>query len=266
MIYTVVTSNMKKLTAQKINLQTIKSEMEKTIRKHLNGLDSYNQSDHQKQLEICQLGKLLVTYFPEFTIEEIREKPDFIVSDGKKRIAIEHQTILDPETKSYQGFYENIFHIAERDLQNESSLPNFLANCYLKDNLSFKNSDKKMLIQLIKDIITEYVLNDNLLENPLIKEILKMPHSKKNLNANFGAYMVKDLDSETLIDFITKKEAKVKSYRQNTGIEQWLLLVTGGAAEYSFDIEKPIESLDIKSGFDKIYLMADFDNELYEIK
>ncbi len=257
---------MKKLTAPKLNLRTIEFEMEKRIRKHLNGLDSYNQSDYQKQLEICQLGKLLVTYFPEFSIEEVREKPDFIISDGKKRIAIEHQTILDPVTKSYQGFYENIFHIAERDLRNESSIPTFLANCYLRDNLSFKNSDKKMLIQLVKDTVTEYVLNDNLVENPLISEIFKMPHSKKNLNANFGAYMVRDLDTETLIEFIIKKEDKVKSYRQNTGLEQWLLLVTGGAAEYSFDIEKPIERLDINSGFDKIYLMADFDNELYEIK
>lgn len=257
---------MKKFTETRLNLRTIEFEMEKTIRKHLNGLDSYNQSDYQKQLEICQLGKLLVTYFPEFSIEEVREKPDFIISDGKKRIAIEHQTILDPATKSYQGFYENIFHIAERDLRNESSLPNFLANCYLKDNLSFKNSDKKMLIQLIKDIVTEYVLNDTLVENSLISEIFKMPHSKKNLNANFGAFMVTDLDAETLVDFIIKKEDKVKSYKQNTGLEQWLLLVTGGASEYSFDIEKPIENLDINSGFDKIYLMADFDNELYEIK
>ncbi|MCP4552843.1 MAG: hypothetical protein GY834_12560 [Bacteroidetes bacterium] len=257
---------MKKVTVPKHNLQTIKFKMEKTIRKHLNGLDSYNQSDYQKQLEICQLGKLLVTYFPDFLIEEVREKPDFIISDGKKRIAIEHQTILDPVTKSYQGFYENIFHIAERDLRDESTLPNFLANCYLKDNLSFTNSDKKMLIQLVKDTVTEYVLNDNLVENLLISEIVKIPHSKKNLNANFGAYMVKDLDAETLIDFIAKKEDKVKSYRQNTRLEQWLLLVTGGAAEYSFDIERPIDKLDIKSSFDKIFLMADFDNELYEIK
>ena len=257
---------MKKVTVQKLSLQTIKLKMEKTIRKHLDGLDSYNQSDYQKQLEICQLGKLLVTYFPEFLIEEVREKPDFIISDGEKRIAIEHQTILDPVTKSYQGFYENIFHIAERDLRDESTLPNFLANCYLKDNLPFTNSDKKMLIQLVKDTVTEYVLNDNLVENQLISKIFKMPHSKKSLNTNFGAYMVKDLDAETLINFIAKKEDKVKSYRQNTGLEQWLLLVTGGAAEYSFDIEEPIEKLDIKSSFDKIYLMADFDNELYEIK
>lgn len=257
---------MKKLTRPNINLRTIEFEMEKKIGKHLIGLDSYNQSDYQKQLEICQLGKLLVTYFPEFSIEEVREKPDFIISDGKKRIALEHQTILDPETKSHQGFYENIFHIAERDFLKEGSLPNFLANCYLKDNLQFKNSDKKMLIQLVKDTVTEYVLNNNLVENLLISEIIKIPHSKKNLNANFGAYMVKDLDSEKLIDFIIKKEDKVKSYRQNTGLEQWLLLVSGGAGEYSFDIENPIERLDIKSGFDKIYLMADFDNQLYEIK
>ncbi|MBD3629269.1 hypothetical protein [Cyclobacterium sp.] len=85
---------MKRIIVPKLNQRTIKFEMEKTIRKHLNGLDSYNQSDYQKQLEICQLGKLLVTYLPDFSIEEVREKPDFIISDGKKRVAIEHQCIL----------------------------------------------------------------------------------------------------------------------------------------------------------------------------
>ena len=257
---------MKKVKVQKLSLQTIKLKMEKKIRKYINGLDSYNQSDNQKILELCQLGKLLATYFPKFSIEEVREKPDFIISNGEKRIAIEHQTILDPVTKSYQGFYENIFNLAERDLREENTLPNFLANCYLKNNLSFNNSDKNMLIQLVKEIVTEYVLNDNLVENLLISNIFKMSHSKKNLNANFGAYMVRDLDAETLINFITKKEDKVKSYRQNTGLEQWLLLVTGGAAEYSYDIEEPIETLDIKSSFDKIFLMSDCDNDLYEIK
>lgn len=240
--------------------------MERTVRKHLIGLDGYNQSDHQKQLEICQLGKALVTYFPEFSIKEVREKPDFIISDGKKAIGVEHQTILDEKTKKKRGFYENIFRIAERDLKKESLLPNFLANCYLKNNLVFKSSNKNTLIQLVKDIVTNFVLNDLFEENPLIRKIVKMPHSKKNINVNFGAYIVKNLNAETLIDFIIKKEGKVESYRKNTGLEQWLFLVTGGAEEYSFEIEKPMENLEINSSFDKIFLMADFDNELYELK
>ncbi|MBK6263531.1 hypothetical protein JKA74_00675 [Marivirga sp. S37H4] len=257
---------MKKLNLPDLNLEIIRQEMERTIRKHMKNLDSYNQSDHQKQLEICQLGKILVTYFPKYSIEEVRERPDFIISDGIKRIGIEHQTVLDVKTKKKQGFYENIFNIAERDLQGDSLLPNFLANCYLKNNLSFKSSDKTALIQLVKEIVTEFILSDNFLENPLIRRIRKMPHSQKSLSVNFGGYWVKSLDSETLRDFIVKKEGKVESYRKNTGLEQWLLLVTGGTAEYSFDIKKPVGNLDFKSSFDKIFLMADFDNELYELK
>jgi len=257
---------MKKLINPNLSLQTIRTRMEKTVSEHLTDLDNYGHSDRQKATEICQLGKLLVSYFPEFSIEEVREEPDFIISDGKERIAVEHQTVLDESTKSRQGFYENIFLIAERDLRRESSLPNFLADCYLKADLAFKSSDKNKLIRLVKDIVTEFVINSNLPVNPLIQEITLMSHSTRSLKVNFGAYMVKDLNSAALIDSLNKKENKIESYRQNTGLKQWLLLVTSSAEEYSFDIEQPIQNLEINSKFDKVYLMTDHENGLYELK
>jgi hypothetical protein len=192
---------MRKLTSPNLSFETIRQEMEKTVRIHLEDLDSYNHSEHQKQLEICQLGKVLVTYFPKYLLEEVRENPDFIISNGKNRIAIEHQTILDVKTKKIQGYYENIFHVVERDLQNETSFSNFLANCYLKKNLPFKRSDKTGLIQLVKEVINEFVLNNNFIENPIIRRIRKMPHSKKCLSVNFGAYWVKSLDSKILMNY-----------------------------------------------------------------
>lgn len=258
---------MKRIDTLDDDLSSITKKMESSIRNHLKGLDRYNQSDYQKQVEICQLGKLLAAYFPDFWIEEVREQPDFIISDGNKRVALEHQSILDIETKRTHGFFENLFHIAERDLQMDDSLPNFLVNCYLdKKNLSFKNSDKNRLIEIIKSTVTEFVLYGNVQENELIKRAIKMPHSQKNLCVNFGAYMVKDLDKETLTEFIDKKEKKLSSYKQNTDLKQWLLLVVSGVGEYSFDVDKPILGLDIDSGFDKIYLMLDFENILYELK
>ena len=38
------------------------------INHHLTGLDKYNQSDSQKILELCQVGKFLCSYFPEYEI------------------------------------------------------------------------------------------------------------------------------------------------------------------------------------------------------
>ncbi len=259
---------MKKLIAPNPNLSldALKQKIEKAISNSLYNLNSYNSTDRQKQLEICQFGKMLATYFPDFFIDEVREKPDFIISDGKKRIAVEHQTIVNPIIKSKQGFYENIFQLVERDLQTDNSLPNFLAVCYLKSNLKFKNTDKQLISNLIKETVKEFVLNGILVENPLIMKIIKMPNSHKNLHANFGAFMRYKVDAKILKDFILKKENKVQTYRQNTEMEQWLLLVTGGVAEYWYEVEIPIENLDLKSSFDKIFLMSDFDNILYELK
>ena len=114
--------------------------------------------------------------------------------------------------------------------------------------------------------MVEFVSNDNLIENPLIGGILKLPHNKKRLHPKFGAYMEKDLEAKKISEFINKKESKLDSYRQNTNIEQWLLLVTEGHAEYSFNIENPIELINIPSKFDKIYLMDGFNDKLFELK
>ena len=59
------------------------------------GLDRFNQSEKQKILELCQVGKFLCTYFPDFNISESREQPDFIITDGSINIGLEHQSIFD---------------------------------------------------------------------------------------------------------------------------------------------------------------------------
>ena len=257
---------MKQVAFPNLDRKFVKQQIENRIVGHLENLDKYEQSDDQKITEICHLGKLLVNYFPKFHIEEVRESPDFIISNGLKRIGVEHQIIVDEKVKRTQGFYENIFRRAERDLQEEPLLPNFMAICILKKSLSFSNSDKSQLIQTVKEIVVEFVSNDNLIENPLIGGILKLPHNKKRLHPKFGAYMEKDLEAKKISEFINKKESKLDSYRQNTNIEQWLLLVTEGHAEYSFNIENPIELINIPSKFDKIYLMDGFNDKLFELK
>lgn len=107
------------------------------INSHLKGLDRYKKDDKQKILELCQIGKLLGTFFNEYEIINVTEKPDFIISNKKQNIGVEHELILDAKYKAEEGFYENICEKVETNLKNDSTLPNFLVNLYLKDNLSF---------------------------------------------------------------------------------------------------------------------------------
>ena len=92
-----------------------------------------------------------------------------------------------------------------------------------------------------------------------------MKHSQKNVNVNFGAYMQQHITKDLILEYIAKKEKKCSSYRQNTELPQWLVLVIGGTGQSSFEVND-LFSIEIISDFDKIFLYEDFDNNLYELK
>lgn len=229
------------------------------INEHLN-----LNTDKQKTLEICHAGKFLM-FFDNLKIHKVTEKPDFILINGNEKIGLEHQIIVETKSKEKEGFFENIFSQAEIELKDDKKLPNFLASCYIKPYINFKLNEKKYLIKIIKKVIEEYVLYENFIENPIIESISIQPHSQKNIYANMGAWWQKNITLEVLENSIKKKETKISSYKE-TGINiQWLLLVIGGSGDSSFEMDKDLK-LEMKTKFDKIFVLEDLRNMLYELK
>ncbi len=221
-------------------------------------------TDKKKTFEICHAGKFLL-FFENLNIIEVSEKPDFILFNGKEKIGLEHQIIVEPKSKEREGFFENIFAQTETELQQDIELPNFLADCYIKYHATYKLTQKEKLIKIVKTVIKEYVLNDNFIENPIIESISLQPHSQKNIHANMGAWWQKNIPKEILENAINKKNTKVSSYRE-TGIQkQWLLLVIGSSGDSSFEMDKNLK-LEIETKFDKVFVLEDFRNTLYELK
>jgi polyhydroxyalkanoate synthesis regulator phasin len=235
------------------------------INSHLQGLDKSKKDDNQKILELCQIGKLLATYFNDFEITRVTEKPDFIISNGQEHYGLEHELILDTKAKSQEGFYENICKKVEASLENDPSVPNVLVNLYLKDNLCFKINDKNSLIEKLTELVKQFVLTGELEANEIVSHANKMKHSQKSVNANFGAYWQKTITKDLILEYVSKKENKISTYRQKTDLRQWLVLVIGGVGQSSFEVNELL-NFDITSDFDKIFLYEDFDNKLYELK
>ena len=250
---------------QDIDFNETHSRLGLKINSHLNGLDKTKKEDKQKILELCQIGKLLATYFNDFEITRVTEKPDFVISNGQTQFGLEHELILDTKSKSEEGFYENICEKVEGNLTNDPSIPNCLVNLYLKENLSYKINDKNNLIAQLTEIVKQFILTGELCENDIVGDANKMKHSQKSVNANFGAYWQKTITKELILEYIERKEKKLASYRQNTALPQWLVLIIGGIGESSFEINETL-IMDIKTDFDKIFLYEDFGNKLYELK
>lgn len=220
--------------------------------------------DKQKTLEICHTGKFLL-FFDSLKIEQVTEKPDFILFDGKNKIGLEHQIVVETKSKEREGFFENIFELAEIGLKQDKELPNFLASCYIQPYANFKLSEKDYLVETVKKVVKEYVINNNFIENSIIERIFIQPHSQKSIHANMGAWWQKNITLETIENSIKKKESKIKSYKEKGINSQWLLLVIGGSGDSSFEMDEKL-NLEMTTEFDKVFVLEDFRNVLYVLK
>lgn len=242
-----------------------KKTLEGLIDSHLEPLLADSRKNQQKILEISHVGKFLMLFENGYRISRVTEQPDFILTNGNEFVGLEHQIVVDHKSKEREGFFENIFDLAELRLQEDNSLPNFLANCYIIPYANFKLSEKEELIETIVRVIKKYVLTDILDENPIIERISKMPHSSINISENLGAWWQKNLTNELLTKSVKKKEKLISKYKENVGIKQWLLLVIGSNGDSSYVMDGKTK-YKVKSEFDKVFVLDDFYNNLYEIK
>jgi hypothetical protein len=235
------------------------------INNYLAGLNDNKKGDKQKILELCQVGKLICSYFDNYEIVKVSEKPDFLISNGEVIIGLEHQLILDPDSKSKEGFYENIFDKVEHNLSQDETLPNFLVNLTIEKEADLTINNKGEIIAKATDILKHFILTGELKENGFIVSAHKMRHTRKSINANYGAHMQRTIDKELILRFLKKKEDKIESYLKNSVPIQWLVLVIGGLGESSYEVDNEFE-LDLETRFDKVFLYEDFQNRLYELK
>lgn len=254
-----------KLFTHDINFVDLKDKIGQKITQHLVGLDRTKKDDKQKILELCHIGKLLATYYSDFDIIAVREKPDFLISNGQTTIGLEHELILDSKSKEKEGFYENICEKVEARLKEDPDLPNFLVNLYLKENISLRLQDKNAIIEKFSELVKQIVLTGEMQENDFIERAIKMKHSDKSVNPNFGAYWQKSITENLILEFIEKKESKIDVYRQTSVPTQWLVLIIGSNGQSSFEVNT-LFKVDIKTKFDKVFLYEDFGNKLYELK
>lgn len=240
--------------------------MEEKIRPWLNLFEIENHPDiNKKRIELCQIGKLLVTYFNEFSIKELRESPDFVISNGDIEIGLEHQIIVEDSAKEKEGFFETICKHVETEIATKTSLRNFAINLYFKKGVDRKLKNKPEITRILTDVVVEKVNNNQLLPNPFVEAVFLMKHNRISINANFGAYMQKHLEESDIIHAIKKKEKKVDEYRKNTVQNQWLVMVVGQVNESSFEVRTDF-NISNDSKFDRVFVFEDFNNQLFELK
>ncbi|MDV4068905.1 hypothetical protein CMT34_11950 [Elizabethkingia anophelis] len=195
----------------KVENENVRNLLKTKINSHIEKLNDKIISDKQKILEICHIGKMLATFFPDFEIIELREKPDLIISNKKEYYGIEHQIVVDFKEKEREGFYKNICDKAEIIITKDVSIPNFLINIYLKSDCPYVIRNKNQYIHDITELIKYYILKKEIPENDYFEDVsIYFNHDRKAICPNFRGYSQKFINETIINNFIKKKEKKNK--------------------------------------------------------
>lgn len=219
-------------------------------------------NNSQKRNELFQLGKFLYCLKSnEIEIVNVNsESPDFILKVESKLVGLEiieikNERIVKPKTTQ-----ELLDKAKNRFKQLYPDLKLFAMFSFDNEEISFNRKNEANIIEQICEAVHSCYLGKKTYPDFITKiEIL----SFKNLCfSNLWIGYVNELDSDTIMNRVEKKEKLIENYKQNSNTnEQWLLMVIQKGAPNSYDFEF-ITEIDYKSKFDRIYLLEEIEPEL----
>ena len=242
-----------------------------------------NKAKEDKYEEAYDMGKFLISIEGEYILEipeNISAIPDFIVTNGIKRIGIEHTRLINHESKMLVKETQKILKKAEQQLLTDNSELNQLINIsinYSKLNLNGKNiaverfsiQEKNAIAALIATYIKNLLRGDSPVSKPeFIENISVSDRSEHPLNINLNEQYLAKSDFENLFaKTVTAKEEKYHSYINNKSLDElWLLIVASGVSSASsYILEKENTGKKLVSQFDRIILFDNFSHEYFDV-
>ena len=274
MLCLVVVHKLKKPMNFEINREDIKKLMEsaKKERKDLGKIiyPILNKFELEKKeiLEVCQVGKIAHKIDTEIRITDKPKppNPDFIIEYKSALIGLEHTQILTADASRYFKI-KNLLDYAEQIFEKKYPNTNVLATISIQnDELNYKQSEKSVLAEKIADMVQWTRLEMRFEIPEFITGIKTGKHSQISFSYKEKNWQAEYLTKERLEQEVRKKETKISGYKtSDTDLsEYWLVLLIGSLSSVSYELN---ESLDysIKSDFERVYLMADFDAKVIRV-
>ena len=231
-------------------------------------LDNY-ELERKEILEVCQIGKFVQEIDAEIQIVDKPKppSPDFIIRYNNQLIGLEHTQIYSADRSRYLKI-QTLLRSGEEKFKLKYPDENLLASIsFRNDKFDYKQKDKPKLAEKIADYIywtktgTQFKLPD------FLTEITTNRHNQVSFWYDETNWNSEYLTRERLKTEILKKEPKIQEYKngaQNLS-EYWLVLVIGSLSSVSYKINES-ENYRLKSDFDRVYLIADFDAKIISVK
>ena len=231
-------------------------------------LEKYTLS-YNELVEVCQIGKFACKIDSDLSIIEKPKppNPDFLIQHNSKQIGLEHTRIQTENAHNYNKII-TLLNYAETIYRIKYPLEKVHAIIFIEnDTLKYKPHDKKLLAEQIATAVfnvQKQISND---KPSFISSIKTTSHSQVSFSYKEKNWAGPYLTNERLLLDIKKKEEKVRLYQSNnTNIEElWLVLLIGSLNSASYQLNEQ-DNYKADSIFDRVYLMTDFEAEIFRVK
>jgi len=219
-------------------------------------------------LEVCQIGKFVQKIDTEIQIFDKPKppNPDFIIDYNERLIGLEHTQILTEDASRYFKI-KTLLDYAEKIFERKYPNTNVHATISIQnDKLNYKQSEKSKLAEKIADMV-QWTRSEMEVELPeYITRIKTTRHSQVSFSYQEKNWQAEYLTKERLLEEVQKKENKISGYEKSEKelSEYWLVLLIGSLSSVSYELNENID-YSIKSEFDRVYLMADFDAKIIRV-
>jgi hypothetical protein len=219
-------------------------------------------------LEVCQIGKFAHKIDTEIRITDKPKppNPDFIIEYKSALIGLEHTQILTADASRYFKI-KNLLDYAEQIFEKKYPNTNVLATISIQnDELNYKQSEKSVLAEKIADMVQWTRLEMEFEIPEFITGIKTGKHSQVSFSYKEKNWQAEYLTKERLEQEVRKKETKISGYKTSeTDLsEYWLVLLIGSLSSVSYELNENLD-YSIKSDFERVYLMADFDAKVIRV-
>jgi hypothetical protein len=218
--------------------QKEKLEIKKIINPFFDDLSSKGTKDSQKKIsELIDLGKFIYSLDDKNEIEivECGERPDFKIKYHGELVGIEHTGIFDDNIVAEIKTLKKIIKKSQEKLSKEQSHIKGLFNIIVAPSKinGQLNHNLESNVQNICDYVIARHKGDHFEKPNFIVDITYDSHPDLELTLGED-YTLTELTTELITKAILKKEEKIDSYKQATGLSRfWLLIVIEGASSAS---------------------------------
>lgn len=248
-----------------------------------------NYPHKQNKKEERLILKYFSSVYPDFPKGKITESesPDFIIAPGPKRklgLELTRLTRFDHNNKLHKvvqvdSFEKIICEKARVKFESKLAIPIYV-DIYFKQGIGLSKLSVDKYAELIAADIYNVFPEKDLkkiiqfeIDNPSASDILNyiavtyFPGMTAAYWNNSGAYLLPELTKELLQQTISYKEGKLPLYQKNLFDEYWLLIYSDNLRKFTaFNISNQIESWELLSDFDRVFLFEVMDFKIYQIK